>query len=436
MIEYEMHEISEQTWATARAVIAAQDLGLTKIIDDINPGDDLKLMRVRYPYGATIYKNGQLYLPGENGSILLTDKSVPKHIFEALNYNAVPLGCVTHHGFEVFRNVGDHIFPLAFRDGGLELGIWETFLPASPFTVVSGARTTFLLPKISDYSAHKKLKAAGVKSPVPKTLFCHWKIFTEIESGTKTDEPWYCEIYFFTKQWQERVFTDLKWVYFQNYLLKKALKHTEAYQVKITYDSVWEYFPLFLKKQNIRINNYLTDALKHLIYIAAGILPGFSVALNNTPLPLDKIQSAYLNIYGLKSYIPTIMYSNYFNAETNQPVYFPLQVITTASQLTNKQKLTTAKSTLIELIELVDLFLQQISSNSQGKKKDYIWELFSNVSFDFFHSDDCPDAGVFSTQDMPKDDHDLLFCSVDTKNNEFCGRGTATRACVRISRKN
>jgi hypothetical protein len=431
-----MYEISEQNWTCARASIANQDHALAEIIDEISPEDDLKLMRVRYPYGATIYEDGLFYLPGKNGSILLSDKSIPKHIRESLNYRAVPLGCITHNGFEVFRNVGEHIFPLAFRDGGLELGIWETFLPASPFTVVAGARTTFLLPKVSDYSGHKKLRAVGVKSPTPRTLFCQWKVFSEIEQGQKTGEPWYCEIYFFTKQWQERIFSDRKWVHFQNYLLKKALQHTEAERIKITYDSVWEHFSLFLKKNHIRNDVYLADILKHLTYIATGILPSFSVALDNTALPLEKIQSAYLNIYGLKNYIPTVMYSNYFNAEKNKSVYYPLQVITTSSQLTNKNKLTTTKNVLIELIELVDLFLQQISSNSLGAGNDYMRDLFSKVSFDFFHSDHFIEAGIYPANEMPTDDPDLLFSSVETNNKEFCDRGTVTRACVRISSKN
>lgn len=151
--------VEELTWLEARSSFAQADPSISKIIDDISPDNSFKLIRIRYPYGAIIYELGKFFVPTTEGDILTLDHAkVPLFIREALSYSSVPLGCITSNSFEAFKQVGDHISPVSHRKTGLDLGIWEAFMPASPFTVTAGSRSVFMLPKITDTNGHKKLK--------------------------------------------------------------------------------------------------------------------------------------------------------------------------------------------------------------------------------------------------------------------------------------
>ena len=59
--------IEELSWQAARSQLGSQFSEFVSIIDEIDPGPELTLIKVRYPFGALIVHNDTFYLPTEDG---------------------------------------------------------------------------------------------------------------------------------------------------------------------------------------------------------------------------------------------------------------------------------------------------------------------------------------------------------------------------------
>ena len=427
------------SWKEAKATISAADPEITKIIDEIAPDDRFKLFRIRYPYGAIIYEEGQFFVPSENGSILpLTDAKFLPLLQKSLSYRPVPLGCITHNSIEVFKQTKSHIFPIAHRRGGLELGVWESVMPASPFTVTSGARFTFMLPKVNDTQGQKKLKRYGIKGAGPVNHTDQWAIFRDLANHPEFSEPWHSEVFFFSNEWYEKMHSqDPVWMKLYIALLLKNIKHTEHGRIKTIYDNIWENFSLACNTRRIKASPHIFETFKHLIFIATGILPGFkTVKTDSIALPVNGLMKIYLEDYGLKNYIPTMLYPDYFKALEDECVYYSLQIPTSPNAFTKNKNSSTVRSDMIELVTLIDHFFFVLNEGHLGPGSEYIYSLFGDVQFDYFHSEAEEREGIATSTEMPSGDPGLLMPgTTGYADREFCARGTFVRGCVRISKK-
>ena len=69
--------IEELNWSQARQRAIKSCKNLLNIIDQIDPPPNLKLIKVRYPFGSTIVKDDVLYLPTDDSySVPITDSSI------------------------------------------------------------------------------------------------------------------------------------------------------------------------------------------------------------------------------------------------------------------------------------------------------------------------------------------------------------------------
>ena len=149
----------ELPWAAVRDSVIAVSPDFADIVDEISPDDDCNFIRVRYPFGAKIVTDGLLNLLTERGDVRpITDTRLPKHIREKLDYSLVPLGLVTQHSIEVYRELEDRVFSIAAWAKGLDIGIWEHFGWTTPYSITAGARSLYMVPRVTLTSAHKKLK--------------------------------------------------------------------------------------------------------------------------------------------------------------------------------------------------------------------------------------------------------------------------------------
>lgn len=433
----QIRDIEELHWDQARDDVYKSDPAFAKIVDDLSPNKDFTLLKISYPFGAVIYQDGTFYLPTKDGFTPMTDKKIPSHIRASLSYSTVPLGFVIENSFEVFREFDDRIFSLAYRTSGLELGIWESFAPGSPFTVTAGSRSLMMLPKISDVTSHKKLKRYGLRSQVPNKSFDQWHVYTELANNSNFHQPWALSFLLFTDKWIEKMKKDPSWIKFESFVMKKFISHTEPARVRVTYDSIWEAFANILQRRRIKPNPYIIDTFKHLISIATGILPAFkAVHKNQKPGPVDELMKIYLEEYGLKTYYPSMMYSDYFNHSDNDSAYYSLQVPTCHDSTSSNRRSTSVRTDLFELVELLDNFTLELTNGNLGAGSSYIFDLFSKIQFDFFHSEEDKDRGVHPPQDIGKEDKNLLYLPEGKfGNREFCDRSSFVRGCVRISKK-
>jgi len=134
----------------------------------IDPGKSYPILKVTYPFGTKIFEKGVFYLPTtDKQAIAITDSSIPTRIQQQLAYSSLPMGIILEHGTEVYSKSEDRVFSLVYFAHGFNLGIWEFFDTASPFSVSAGARSLFMLPKITNASGHRRLSKYDVGFPAP-----------------------------------------------------------------------------------------------------------------------------------------------------------------------------------------------------------------------------------------------------------------------------
>ena len=432
--------IAEYQWTPEiRKQVSAFEPELCSIIDNLDLDDSHTILKLTYPFGARIFGKGIFYLPTVNNeTVAINDNHVPAYLKQQLSYSSLPLGIILDHGTEVFSEHGDRVFSLVYFRHGLNLGIWEAFAPASPFSLSAGARSLFMLPKITNAEKHKNLRQYGVNSPAPLTPFEQHATFVKIANHKNFPEPWVCEILFLTAPWMQKIKNDKnKWRDLHVFLLNRVWEHTHYSRNKMFIDTMWESFSRFLTKKRIKPNTHLVDITKHLIFVAVGILPAFAPATNNQAAPIDGLLKVYLNDYGLETYVPTFMQPHHFSLEIpHDYVYYAMQIASYLESIPQFRLTTSTRTDLSELIVLMDTFIRELlhDQSTQGEVNN-IYEKLKKIQFDYFHSDPDLDKGIYPSSDLPKEDARLLYMPPKYAKRSFCETSSFARGCIRISNK-
>lgn len=428
--------IQEITWQDAR-----QESGIEsefkKIVDEISPHNDFTLFKVCYPFGQNIFKDSVFYLPNDKGiSIPIIDSSIAKNIRTQLGYNILPLGMIIKNGIEVFREIEDKVFCVAFYSNGLDIGIWEHFNWSTPYTVSAGARSLYMLPSISDISSHKRLKKEfGIIAPPPKRLYDHWRVFTELANSPSFPDKWFCEILFLTDKWLEKIKNDVAWIKLDRYLWQKGWQHSGYGRRKAILDIAWDELRSVSSK-NIKVDHHAIDVLKHLIFVGTGTVPASAPVIGQDEAgPLRKIQIIYETIYGLES-IATIMQPRSLMLSNLRPVYYSLSMQKLLETAYKTRKTATIIDNIRELQELLNHFI-----NYNYRLKFYIaaeslYKIINNLNFDFFHGEMYAyGITIRPSTEMPEQDLDLLYDPYNKGNRVFASSSSFLKRCVRISHK-
>lgn len=431
--------IVEMPWPPALVKrLEKQEPNLCAIIENINPNASFTVLKVSYPFGARIFDKGVFYLPTKSGDVMpLSDKRVPDSIKKQLGYSAFPFGMALSHGIEVYAELGDRIFSVAYFNEGLHLGIFETYVAASPFSVSAGAHSLLMVPKIANAGKYKNLKKYGVTIAPPLAPMEQFKTFVQIANHKNFPEPWTCEVLFFTAPWHQKMMTDKKWREFNCFLVHRTLDHARYARSKMLLDFLWEPFSRFLTSKRIKPNTYLTDVVKHLALVAAGILPAFSPSTDDQAAPISGLMKVYLEDYELRTYAPTFMQPHHFSPEgSGQPVYYAMQIPTYLESIPQHRTSVSTRADLVDLIQLMDMFIRELlhSKFHQGETS-VIYEKLNNVQFDYFHSDPSLDEGIYPSSDLSKEDPRLMYVPNAREKREFCDTSSFARGCIRISKK-
>jgi len=435
--------LSLLTWQEARTAIQKSDSVLAEIIDDIDPDSEYTLLKANYPFGTTILRNGLIYLPDKNNQTApITNCGLTPSLSNAINYSHVPLGVIVKNAIEIFydiqNNIQSKIFSIASFDSGFHMGIWEHLGCGTPYTITSGARSLYMIPKISISTSHKKLKMHyGIKQPPPKNLYSQWKIFNEIYKSLEFAQPWTSELIFFTKKWADKLASNNpKWSNLKNFILRQGWNHSGYGRKKVGFAFMLQALSHTFENQGIKPDPYLTDTLQHLMLIASGELPGSTPYKgDNRAGPLDEIQKVYVDTYGLKTYVPTIMQPQHLKADLSSPVYYSLQ---TPTLLNSSRKMKTKNSNVDDIRDLKEMItlLQSISfENNLEIDGINIKQLINSTHFEFFHCPTCAyGSEIRPATEMPVSDADLLYSST-SDNKRFADNGSFVRGCVRISKR-
>ncbi|MDO8954667.1 MAG: hypothetical protein Q7V63_07450 [Gammaproteobacteria bacterium] len=429
--------IQELTWSDIREEAGLASPLLREIIDEIDPDASFKLYKAKYPFGAKILDNKEFYLPTNKGSMPLSNKSIPEGLSKDLNYLLCPLGIITDKSIEIYADNEEKIFSLSLSNpaAGLELGIWEYFGWSTPYTVSSGARSLYMVPRISKAESHNKLrKYYDIKLLAPKCLYDHWAIFREIADSSRFEDKWHCSIIFLGRKWHQKLVSkDKKWIRLLNLILTKGWEHSGIGRNKVIMDSAWEIIAQTLTRKGMKPNPYVIDTLKHLIFVALGNISGFAPAINDDAGPVSGIQKAYTEIYGLKEYIPTIMQPKSFDLKSGKSVYYSLQTPTLLSSAPKTRNVTSNIEDIRELKEIMTYFLHQDFSGIWINGQAFN-DVIKQVHFNCFHTDTfAQGSGIRPTSEMPNNDQSLLHSSIKDEKRSFADNGSFLRGCIRIS---
>ena len=384
------------TWKDVRADMRALNPTFASIIDDIQfDNSTFKIIKVRYPYGQLILDFGKLNIPDAYGRFVTSQSStLPKSIRQLLDYcYGAPLIMQKEKQAEVFLDYGikfsyKRTAPLkTFKPGDL-YGLFEL---ASAFSgdnvnlfwnVSSGARTTFMLPKINNKRCLQMMsKNINFNFHQSKSLYDHWTSFKEIVKRRECD--WASEVIIFTRPWIEKITNDKSWQALKYYLFQQAWTQASTIRETPMINYFWDRLGERIRRRNYKPNPYIIDTMKHLIKLGNGNVPGLvpSTQACNEYIPAKTIQECYTNDYGLKDYYPTLFIPSAPSSCQRDPfIYYSINYPTL---IHGTPSIREPKKIITELRELNTLFgiLLDEVKNSEYSTYDYLM----HVNFTFFH---------------------------------------------------
>lgn len=427
------------TWPEIRSLVHEVNPELAQIVDSIGPDDSYKLYRADYPFGATIANLGQLHIPNGLGRVVrLSDNTIDKAIRADLNYNPVPVALNLHHNAEVYVIHDSRFVPLKVFTPGEIFGVWElldppTFkLQAQNWSFSAGARSLFMVPKITESTSHAKLRQKYSLRPfTPKGLLDHQQIFSTIANHPNFSESWQNSILFFGRNWVSHLSDppESPWYKLNYFWLRQAWLQSLNWRNQLSFELIWQSLAQQVEQRNLKPRRYIIDTVKHLITVGTGTAPAFAPAIDNQSAPVQGLQSVYVNDYHLKNYLPTIMEPRHLN--TNKPgdqVYYSLQSPTLLTYSSHHINTRSILQDLRDLKFLIDILMEKLESD-----KAPILALVKNLNFEFFHSEVDTYGEILSSNDMVDGDPQLSYTQDDYPDRRFAETGPFVRGCIRLS---
>ena len=435
-------------WKDVREQVAKVEPRFAALVDEIDPGEKFPVYKAYYPYGMSIGNAQTGFIPKVDGGYYeLDDPAAPADIKKHLGYGAdsLPLGMVLEKQFEYYVNIPDQrisipwrishpgmIFPLA-RILNTKNRIYA---PNAVLLGTSGARSVFMLPNIGCATQHSNLQRDfNVKSSPPKNLGEQWKVFKEIFDSQVIPSNWNCCILYFAESWVEHILHKQKWQNIKLYLYEDAWGKSEYHRNKVYYDII---FSIIQRDRNLKPNPYLADTAQHIITTALGDAPAYIPAINDEACPIDIIQQAYVESYGLKKYLPNIMQPAQYTFELdNNPIYYSLQYPSTYIFSPKSRQMSSTLYDLREVEHILDIFTKEVSHNEGLAFNTVLNSLSKILQFSYFHNKIDRHGIIQASTEIPK--FDPRFLNIDPKYKiqgaKFAADGPFVRGCVGMMTK-
>jgi len=442
--------IKKAYWADIREKLAKIEPEFTHIIDQINPDHTYPLYIAEYTYGTIIADPEDFYLPNnQGGTFTLNDDECPEEYRTHLGYghNSLPMGVVLENNIEWSLNLtsNDLSIPWLLYKPGAFFSYAKVFgsnsnriyAPNNVLTMTAGSKTAFMLPNIGCTTQHVNLQRDYfVKSSTPKKIQEHWEIFKEIYNSRNHRKPWTASIAYFSEKWYQQLNSDPAWKDLKLFLHQRAWENFDFRRNSVYYDMAYS---IIQKSRNLKPNPYLADTAKHIFTIALGEAPGYAPAIDESSLPVAAIQQAYIQSYGLKKYIPTIMQPTYFNENKKvNAVYYSLQNPSTYSFSPKSTQTASTLSEMRELAHIIDIFTNELASKDVICSDTVINDLGTGLEFNYFHNKhDNHNIIQPSAQILENDSRfNKIQCKTQPHyHSEFSADAPFVRGCIKISTK-
>lgn len=428
-------------WKDVREQAHTVNSALATKIDAIDPSADFPLVKLTYPYGSLILENGQLFLPLKNSldRVPLNDPSVPTALREALDYNpgAAPVSLVLKNTIELFMQHDGQLSTFICYSEGDMTSLWRmldgdvSYHPDTLWNVSAGVRSIVMLPKISEKNAFNRLRKAYYLSPYsPRGFNDHWYIFREIANHKSFGEPWTVELLMFSANWFKHL-DDPAWRDLYLHLLKSTWQYSKYWRNKF----VWDFtYTEIQKRRGLKPNPYIADTVKHLISIALGSIPGHAPAVDDGQAPISRIQDAYMNVYGLKKYYPTLMIPKLFTPKKDsRSVYYSLHFPTAIELSLKASEHSSTITDLYEVSSLISKYYDEWFALHVDRQEQPAQAMLQSVVFDYFHTDASQYVQISPVSKLAEDDSSFCQTLVDCHYHRFCVNSSFVRGCIRIA---
>lgn len=305
------------------------------------------------------------------------------------------------------------------------------YAPYGLLSSTAGARSTFMLPNIGCTTNHVLLRRDfKIKASAPKNLYDHWHVFKEIVDSQVMETDWRCCVMYFSEKWIKSLNENKSWSCLKQYLHEIAW-HQCSYEInRVYYDMI---FSIIQDNRNLKPNPYLTDTAKHLFAIAAGAAPGYIPAVDNEALPLDIIQHAFVQSYGLKKYIPTILHPAHYDFEQdNYPIYYSLQNPSTSVFSPKSREISSTLSEMRELEHIVNIFSSELAKdNGMCAVGSIMNKIAKQVKFSYYHNKSDSHNIIRSSSDLLELDERFISGHKSLKAT-FASDAPFVRGCIRV----
>jgi hypothetical protein len=431
-------------WKDVKNEIFNINQELATVIDSINPPDDCYFYRATYQYGDEFLRSGEFILPPQNGKQMsFFSDEIPRELQFDIGYNLGnhPTFIVTKNTVEAYIEINSTAIPTYILYPGDLFGV-SVVLAGAPseeldltpaksiWEITAGARSTFMLPKISDAFGHKKIeKHFNINVELPNDIFDHWQVFREIVR--KSEANWSTELLFFSRNWFKYLHTP-EWQPLKLYFYK-IYRELKSYWLNI--------FPVDVTvsqihyKKKIDPDTKVVDIIKNIFAVAGGELIGFQPATDNQLLPIDCIHDAYVNIYKkLNGYAPIIMQPAYFRKFNNDPIYTSTNMMT-IENLYQLLKVPRHGQLIAEVENIFAKYISVIESGGINIDTPYLHDVAKSVKVDFFHYlANSAESNLKNSMDIANQDKNFELDKFP-KNNKFAHAGKFIKSCIRIAPK-
>lgn len=444
----ERNGVVRSTWTDVRDRVRVVNPEFTKLVDELSP-DNFALYVLYLPYGQLVGDVKTPFLHSSDKKIYrLSSPELPKTLINELGYGmySAPLGMVLEKNLEYYIDIpklnltlpryikkpGD-IFPLSlvFKSNNN-----QNYAPKGILSVISGCRSTFMLPHICSKLHYEKLQYDyNLKSPRPENLYQHFDIFKELAIGAHVKNPWQSCIIYFSHVWMDKILHDPAWHKIKMYICEQGLTQFEPETHRHLIDYFFSYVQII---RNLKPNPYIVDTARHIISAAIGSVPGYVPANNEEFLPISAIETPFIESYGMKKYFPTILHPEQFIVDKPQnPIYYSLQYPATHIF---SPKSRTASSMLVEMRELatvLEVFLDSLS-NEQSPCGDTVYAGISKyLNITSIHNQEDKHRIIKSSDLILNYDErfNKNFNYPSLKEQKFASDGKFFRGCVMIHQK-
>lgn len=433
--------IEKIAWSQASQKIKPINPELVNVIESLGLGPAPACYVVRYPFGQRILEKGVLQIPSPSGRFLPIDHSEQdRQIQEDLAYiRGMPMGLVLSKSIEMFLSINGRETPFSIMGQGKIFGVWALLNRnaycerGNMWNITSGARSVFMLPKLTDGASHKRLQRyCSLSAPAPQRLSDQWYIFTELinQYGPRENIYWAAELIFFPKHWIEKQAEPL-WQALRLFLYESAWNATAHLRNQVIYDI--EFYNT-LENYNLKPDPYLVDTSRHTLAMATSNQTGFGIAVDDSAAPISFLQKVYLEIYDLP-YAPTMMQPTYIQNPHQQPIYYSLHTPTLGGYSPKGRKLASKKYNLKELKYILQKTFKSFSENpfELDESPVSLHNISQNLSIRYFHTDEDAFGEIEHTKKIISSDLALQKHLQQYPSHGFCENSLFLCGVIQLS---